>query len=92
MSTTSTHIVVDPTPEITNSALLRAYLDGAWRACIITKVGRIWIHVHYVGAPRAMKILKSNAHFKLLQEKMTTKQWRRFKASIARAGGSRSAI
>ena len=92
MMTTDKRIVDELTPNLTNNALLRAYLDGAWRACMITKVGRIWVYVHYVGAARGMKILKANAHFKLLQEKMTARQRRRFQASIQRAGGTRSAI
>ena len=89
MSTTSKSIVVHPTPEITNSALLRAYINDAYRACMILKVGRIWVTVQVVGAGHPIKVRKGETTFKLLQAEMTDKQRRRFQESIRRARGSR---
>jgi hypothetical protein len=72
--------------------LIRTHIDGAYRVGVVTKEGRKWIHFHYVGAPRPVRIPKAAARYFKPMGEVTPKQRRTFNQSAVRFGGKRGAI
>jgi len=72
--------------------LIRTYVDGAYRVGVVTKTGRKWLHFHYVGAPRPVKLPKADARYFTVLGEISPKQRRIFNKAAVMAGGKRGAI
>lgn len=76
----------------TQYELYRTYIDGAFRAGVVFKRGRKWLHFWYVGAPRPRKLHLAEERYLRPLGKMTQKQRKRFNESVRTFGGPRVAL